>query len=119
VIREDDKDSDNEEADDSRSNGEELLTVDWDTDVVSSDFDLMSLKTGSGRCDADWRAFADVVVALRGYMAVRSAAHRLQVESGHSMRVASSSSATSQPTEDACAAWVTHGAATAKPAQTS
>jgi hypothetical protein len=84
VTREDDKDSDNEEADDSRSNGEELLNIDWDTDAVSSDFDLMSLKTGSGRCCFERQVIADVVVTSRGNMAVLSAAHRLHVDAEHS-----------------------------------
>jgi hypothetical protein len=121
VTREDDMDSDKEEADDSRSDGEELLDVDYDTDIVSSDFDLMSLKTGSGRWDAGRRVFADVVVVLTGYMH-GSAVCCTPVACGewalHVQRVATSSSATSRPSEAACAAWVTHGAATAEPAQT-
>jgi hypothetical protein len=50
VTREDDKDSDAEAADDGKSDGEELLDIDWDTQAVSADFDLMNLKTASGRC---------------------------------------------------------------------
>ena len=84
VTREDDKDSDNGEADDSRSNGEELLNIDWDTNAVSCDFDLMSLRTGSGRCCAERQMVAGVVVTSRGNMAVLSAAHRLHVDAEHS-----------------------------------
>ena len=72
MTREDDKDSDNEGADDSRSNGEELLNIDWDSELVSSDFDLMTLKTGSGRCDAERQEIAELIVTWRCNMAVQS-----------------------------------------------
>ena len=112
VTREEDKDSDNEEADDSRSNGEELLNIDWDTDAVSSDFDLMSLKTGGGRCCAERQVIADVVVTSRGTMAVQSAAHRLHVDAEHSADsgLPPTSGGAKPPTKDACAVWVSHGA---------